>query len=124
MNSIGFKIKKLREHKNLSQEDLAFRLDITQSNLSKIENGQNVKIDFLLMQKVCEIFDVKPEYFLEEKLVQENKDNKNSAISIFGNSTVHNAVPDKLFESLLQNQKQISDLISKQNLLFEQLLKK
>ncbi|MCG7281148.1 helix-turn-helix domain-containing protein [Chryseobacterium taklimakanense] len=64
MNSIGFKIKKLREHKNLSQEDLAFRLDTTQSNLSKIENGQIDKINFMLMQKVCKIFDIKPDYFL------------------------------------------------------------
>ncbi|WP_449401347.1 helix-turn-helix domain-containing protein [Chryseobacterium wanjuense] len=38
-NSIGFKIKKLREQKDMSQEDLAFQLDISQSYLSKLENG-------------------------------------------------------------------------------------
>ena len=35
---IGFKIKKLREEKNLSQEQLANLLDISQSKISKIEN--------------------------------------------------------------------------------------
>jgi len=38
-NSVGFKIKKLREQKEISQEDLAFQLDVSQSYLSKIENG-------------------------------------------------------------------------------------
>ena len=37
---IGFKIKKLREEKNLSQEQLANLLEISQSKLSKIENGR------------------------------------------------------------------------------------
>jgi len=38
-NGIGIKIKKLREQKEISQEDLAFHLDVSQSYLSKIENG-------------------------------------------------------------------------------------
>ena len=37
---IGFKIKKLREEKNLSQEQLVNLLEISQSKLSKIENGR------------------------------------------------------------------------------------
>jgi transcriptional regulator with XRE-family HTH domain len=55
-NSIGFKIKKLREHKNISQKDMAFQLDISQSYLSKLENGVIEKIDFLFIQKVAEFF--------------------------------------------------------------------
>lgn len=37
---IGFRIKQLREQKNLSQEQLANLLEISQSKLSKIENGR------------------------------------------------------------------------------------
>ena len=37
---IGFKIKKLREEKNVSQEQLVNLLEISQSKLSKIENGR------------------------------------------------------------------------------------
>ncbi|AYN00858.1 helix-turn-helix domain-containing protein [Chryseobacterium sp. 3008163] len=40
MENIGFKLKKLRESKNISQEELAEELDISQSKLSKIENGR------------------------------------------------------------------------------------
>lgn len=53
---IGFKIKKLRESRNLTQEQLAMQLDISQSELSKIENGKAKKIDFHLMGKVCAFF--------------------------------------------------------------------
>lgn len=37
---LGFKIKKLREERNISQEELANELNISQSKLSKIENGR------------------------------------------------------------------------------------
>ena len=50
---IGFKIKKLREEKNLSQEQLANLLEISQSKLSKIENGRLKKIEMKLVLKFC-----------------------------------------------------------------------
>jgi len=49
MNTIGFKIKKLREEKNISQEELAYQLNISQSKLSKIENGRlKANLSFLI----------------------------------------------------------------------------
>ena len=63
--SIGFKIKKLREQQNMSQPRLADELSISQSDLSKIENGKTKKIDFALMAKVCEIFEKDFEFFTE-----------------------------------------------------------
>ena len=65
--SVGFKIKKLREERNLSQPELANILEISQSDLSKIENGRTKKIDFQLMDRVCKEFDVDFEYFIEER---------------------------------------------------------
>ena len=47
--SIGFKIKKLRENKNISQPELALLLDISQTKLSNIENGNTKSIDYVLM---------------------------------------------------------------------------
>ena len=37
MNTIGNKIRLLREEKGLSQENLAVALDITQSNYARLE---------------------------------------------------------------------------------------
>jgi transcriptional regulator with XRE-family HTH domain len=41
MNSIGNKIRLLREEKGLSQENLASALDITQSNYARLEKDDN-----------------------------------------------------------------------------------
>ena len=87
-NTIGFKIKRLREQKNLSQEDMAHQLDISQSYLSKIENGAIEKIDFLFMQKVSDFFKVEPQYFLDDQVVQNITDNNHS--SAFGKPIQHN----------------------------------
>lgn len=62
---IGFKIKKLREEKNLSQEQLANLLEISQSKLSKIENGRLKKIEMKLVLKFCKSIDVSLDEFFE-----------------------------------------------------------
>lgn len=67
--SIGFKIKKLREEVNLSQENLAAQLGITQSELSKIENGRAKKIDVFFMAKVCDFFKKDFDHFTGKKSV-------------------------------------------------------
>ena len=40
LKELGETLKSLREKKQLSQRDLAARIDMTQSHLSNIENGQ------------------------------------------------------------------------------------
>ena len=62
---IGFKIKKLREEKNLSQEQLANLLEISQSKLSKIENGRLKKIEMKLVLKFCKSIDINLYDFFE-----------------------------------------------------------
>lgn len=52
---LGFKIKRLREEKNMSQEELAIQLNISQSKLSKIENGQ-LKANMTLILGICNCF--------------------------------------------------------------------
>jgi transcriptional regulator with XRE-family HTH domain len=65
--SIGVKIKRLRETFNFSQPELAHRLGISQTTLCNIESDKCKKIDFLLVVKVCQEFDVTIDYFLKEK---------------------------------------------------------
>lgn len=124
--SIGYKIKELREQKNISQEHLALQLDVSQSYLSKIENGTIEKLDFMFMQKVAEFFKVEPQYFMDDQIVQNISDTHNSAVGYMSNSTVtiNNTVTDDLVKSLVQNQEQMSQLMEIQNRLIEQLLKK
>ncbi len=56
-SDIGFRIKKLREEKNLSQEELAVQLCISQSKLSKIENG-HLNASLPLIIAACNLFNL------------------------------------------------------------------
>lgn len=122
-NSIGFKIKKLREQKEISQEDLAFQLDVSQSYLSKIENGAIEKLDFIFMQKIADFFKVEPQYFLEgDTIINNNVETSNN--SAVGNVvTVTNTLDNHLLENVINNQHQINQLMEMQNKLLEKLLK-
>jgi len=124
-NGIGIKIKKLREQKEISQEDLAFHLDVSQSYLSKIENGTIEKLDFIFMQRVADYFKVEPKYFLEDQIVQNNSDNNhNSAVgNIYSTVTINTNIDQELFKTVMQNHEQISQLMEAQNRLIEKLLK-
>lgn len=64
---IGFRIKQLREQKNISQEQLANLLEISQSKLSKIENGILKKIEMKLVLKFCKNIDIELDEFFENK---------------------------------------------------------
>ena len=62
---IGFRIKQIREQKNLSQEQLVNLLEISQSKLSKIENGRLKKIEMKLVLKFCKNIDINLDDFFE-----------------------------------------------------------
>lgn len=66
MMSIGFNIKKLRIEKNFSQSYLAHELKISQSELSKIENNQIKKIDYLFLERLCSFFKKEINFFTRE----------------------------------------------------------
>ena len=57
---IGTKIKNIRELKNLTQEYVAEKLDISQAAYSKLENGETKVSDEKLVQ-IAEVLEVKPE---------------------------------------------------------------
>ncbi|WP_294290624.1 helix-turn-helix transcriptional regulator [uncultured Chryseobacterium sp.] len=124
-NSIGFKIKKLREQKEISQEDLAFQLDVSQSYLSKIENGAIEKLDFIFMQKIADFFKVEPQYFLEgDTFINDVENNNGMLVNNFNNANgIVNNVSEDLLKNVVNNQQQISQLMEMQNKLIEKLLK-
>ena len=57
---IGNKIKNIRELKNLTQEYMAERLDISQSAYSKLEKG-DIKVSQEKLSQIADILEVNPE---------------------------------------------------------------
>ena len=68
--SIGNKIKKIREFKNLTQEHVANKLGVSQSNYARIEKDE-VKITDVRLKQIAEILDVTEEEIknLDESII-------------------------------------------------------
>ena len=64
MKNLGFRIKQLREERDISQEELAHQLNISQSKLSKIENGR-LKVSLILLINIFRFFALTLEDLIE-----------------------------------------------------------
>ena len=97
---IGTKIRKLREGKKLSQNELALELGISQTTLHNIEIGASQKINFLLMDKISRIFDKDLDYFLENSSINNSVQENKGQINFGENVTIHNSYPEHLLDEL------------------------
>ena len=93
---IGTKIRSLRG--KMSQETLAGKLGIATKTLGSIESGETNKIDFLLMDKICKIFDVDSDYFKEDAQINRVKENIGGVVGN-NNGTINNC-PDNIIEQI------------------------
>mgnify|MGYP002316353814 FL=1 len=64
-NIVGTTLNKLRRENGYTQEQVSNYLGITQSNLSKIENGER-NFNMTLLDKLCLLYNCSPEYLLGE----------------------------------------------------------
>ena len=58
--SMGLRIKGLRESKKMSQSELAEKVGITPANLSILKTNKAKAIRFSTLEKICEVLDFKP----------------------------------------------------------------
>lgn len=125
--SIGTRVRQYREARKWSQEDLAMRLDTTQTTISNIESDKNVPSS-LLLNKIAKELEVDINELLNEGVQVNISNNQFSDLSSAGTvnqyNPVYNMQSPELVESLLKNQEQITQLIEMQNRLIESLLKK
>ena len=69
----------LRLARNISQRDLANRMEVTYQQIQKYENGLN-KISVGRLWQICEIFEVAPNQLFENVLSKTQKVRKASAL--------------------------------------------
>ena len=74
---INEKIYSLRKKHNLSQEELADKLNVSRQTVSKWELGESCP-DFDKIVPLCEVFGVTTEELLRDKKIEENKDGQES----------------------------------------------
>lgn len=77
--SVGLTIKKLRQEKGLTQEELGAMLGVKKAAVQKYESGQVQNLKQATIKRLCEIFEMNPSVFIfnsteivnEEKLARE-----------------------------------------------------
>lgn len=125
MMSLGTKVRQYREAKRLSQDDLALRLDVTQSTISNIESDKSIP-NSMLLKKIADELEVDINDLLNDSVnnIMSNNDFSDHAVAAVNQyNPVFNMQSPELIESILKNQEQIAHLIESQNKLIEKLLK-
>ncbi len=122
--SLGTKLKQLRQNRNWSQADVAYKLDISQPAYNKWETDQS-KPNLDKLGKISEVFEIEIQDLFDSdgNVIISNNTFENSNIVYPKDSTVNIQSPE-LLQSIMKNQEQISKLIESQNKLIESLLKK
>lgn len=105
---VNQRIKYIRENKRLSQEAVAFQLELSQSQYSRRENGE-IPFTTNEIETLADILDVKiAELYGEETIVFNNKNQKGGSFGQFI------AVPDLLieqYEARLKEKERIIQLL-------------
>ncbi len=123
--SIGHKVRRHREIKGWSQEDLAIRLDVTQGTISNIESDKSIP-NSLLLNKIAKELEVDINDLLNDSqnIIFSNNEFKDSSFGIQQYCHITNMQSPKLIENILKNQQNITQLIESQNRLIEKLINK
>ncbi|KQT33044.1 hypothetical protein ASG22_17640 [Chryseobacterium sp. Leaf405] len=116
MNStIGKRIRKYREEKGFSQEELAEKLHISRSTYQRIENGEtNSWINHI--ENICTSLEVNMDDILkpEEGYTQINKENtsnENSSNNMIQNQTNNYNSSEKLIEQYEERIQELKDQV-------------
>lgn len=62
MNKLGQKVKELRKSRDLTQQDLADKLNLSRSQISNLEQGRR-SLNLAQLKLLCELFNIDIGYF-------------------------------------------------------------
>lgn len=96
---VGERLKKLREVKGYSQEEVADGLHISRSAYERMENGKSHTWASQL-ENLATFFEVSPEYFVKETPNEQNNQDQKGGIALQNNGTINtiNYLSEKLIE--------------------------
>lgn len=88
MSDLANKIRDLRIQKNVSQENLAEKIMVSRQTIAKWEKG-TVAPNTANLLSLCEYFDVKPDYFFDEEIKDDEsvKESEVAAASVVESET-------------------------------------
>jgi len=72
-NSLGCRISELRKDRSWTQNDLAEKLHVHRSQISRLESGESQSISFALLADIAKLFNVSSDYLLALTVVSTPK---------------------------------------------------
>ena len=106
---VGSKVRKYREAKGFSQEDLAFRLNVAQTTISSIESDKSIP-NSILLNKIAQELEVNINDILEDPKTQINNIEKNEGVISFDYSTI-NMLSEKLIKQYEERIKELKEQV-------------
>jgi transcriptional regulator with XRE-family HTH domain len=100
MTTIGARIRKIREEKNISQENMAIELDLTQSNYGRLEKDDK-RLTVPKLQKISEVLKVSVSYLFNEqssKVIHQHDNENPCAYNVEHLHQNNKEITDKLIE--------------------------
>lgn len=75
--TFGERMKRIREEKNLTLEEVAFNIGLSKGTVSRYENGEIDNIPLNRVEDIAKLFNVSPEWLIgwSEERYRENEDN-------------------------------------------------
>lgn len=116
MQSLYSNIRKVREWKGLSQQNMADSLDVSQKHYSRIETG-NVDISISMLDAIAKVLDVKPQILMgldDSKIFNSYTNNQQGGTFVAYNATEVEQI-QKLYERMLEEKDKIINLLQSQN---------
>ncbi len=113
MNTLGSRIKKMREEKNISQEKMALELDLTQSNYGRLEKDDR-RLTVPKVLKISEVLNVSVSYLFNEqtsKVIHQNNNENPNAYNVENLYQNNKEITDKLIEQYEARLKEKDELI-------------
>ena len=107
--SFGSILKKIRQDNELTQEELAKRIDTSRSNIANYENDKNMpSIDIL--DKLSKVLNCSIDYLLGKTNAEDSKCNSNSAVVlIYG--TIPAGIPMECIEDIIDTEEISADML-------------
>lgn len=103
--TVGNKLKKIRKQKDLSQEEIASSLKLSQSTYARIERGESGSWASHI-NIICEVFEISPEDLFKVEIAEEKEESSN-----LNETSIINQLSNKIIEQYEARIKELKKVI-------------
>lgn len=97
---LGTKLKQLRKSRGLTQDDIAFKFDLSRGSISNWEKGRR-KPNIKQLEELANFYNVTLDYFADETSTDEVVDILNRAKTLLNDDSVPKEKKEELYQEIM-----------------------